>query len=43
MTGIPCIVMEGDVADERDFPDGARRTRLGAFIEQWEHGRVRTG
>ncbi len=31
--GIPCIVMEGDMADERDFPEAAWRTRLEAFLE----------
>jgi benzoyl-CoA reductase/2-hydroxyglutaryl-CoA dehydratase subunit BcrC/BadD/HgdB len=39
--GIPCIVMEGDMADERDFAEGGWRTRLEAFIETIEGGRRR--
>ncbi len=31
--GIPCIVMEGDMADERDFAEAGWRTRLEAFLE----------
>ena len=34
--GIPCIVMEGDMADERDFADAGWRTRLEAFLETIE-------
>lgn len=36
--GIPCIVMEGDMADERDFAEGGWRTRLEAFLETIEGG-----
>ncbi len=36
--GIPCIVMEGDMADERDFGEGGWRTRLEAFLERIEGG-----
>ncbi len=35
--GIPCIVTEGDMADERDFAEGAWHTRLEAFLERLEH------
>lgn len=34
--GIPCIVMEGDMADERDFAGAGWRTRLEAFLETIE-------
>lgn len=40
--GIPCIVVEGDMADERDFAEGSWRTRLGAFLEGFHSGRGRT-
>lgn len=40
--GIPCIVVEGDMADERDFAEGGWRTRLGAFLEGFQSGRGRT-
>jgi len=36
--GIPCILMDGDMADERDFAEGAWRTRLAAFVEQLDNG-----
>ncbi|MGE5188704.1 MAG: 2-hydroxyacyl-CoA dehydratase subunit D [Gemmatimonadota bacterium] len=36
--GVPCIVIEGDMADERDFAEGAWRTRLEAFLETIEGG-----
>ncbi|HEY5997030.1 MAG TPA: 2-hydroxyacyl-CoA dehydratase family protein, partial [Candidatus Deferrimicrobiaceae bacterium] len=41
--GIPCIVMEADMADERDFAEARWRTRLDAFLERIEadHGRER--
>ncbi|MDH3384095.1 MAG: 2-hydroxyacyl-CoA dehydratase [Deltaproteobacteria bacterium] len=32
--GIACILMDGDMADERDFIEGAWHTRLEAFVEQ---------
>jgi benzoyl-CoA reductase/2-hydroxyglutaryl-CoA dehydratase subunit BcrC/BadD/HgdB len=35
--GIPCILMDGDMADERDFAEGAWRTRLEAFVEQLDN------
>lgn len=31
--GIPCIVIEGDMADDREFSEGGWRTRVGAFLE----------
>ena len=34
--GIPCIVMEADMADERDFAAAGWRTRLEAFLETIE-------
>ncbi|GAB4366990.1 MAG: 2-hydroxyacyl-CoA dehydratase subunit D [Deltaproteobacteria bacterium] len=37
-TGIPCIVVEGDMADERDFSEGSWNTRLGAFLEGFPSG-----
>ena len=40
--GVPCILVEGDMADERDFAEGAWRTRLEAFIERLEN-RTDTG
>lgn len=40
--GIPCIVVEGDMADERDFSEGAWKTRLGAFLEGFQSGQGRT-
>lgn len=40
--GIPCIVVEGDMADERDFAEGRWRTRLGAFLEGFQSGRGRS-
>ncbi len=42
-SGIPCIVMEADMADERDFADGPWRTRLEAFLERIEGNRERMG
>ncbi len=39
--GIPCIVMEADMADERDFAEGVWRTRLEAFLERIEADRGR--
>ena len=41
--GIPCILMDGDMADERDFAEGGWRTRLEAFVERLdnEHHRGR--
>ncbi len=36
--GIPCIVMEGDMADERDFAEAGWRTRLEAFLETIDGG-----
>ena len=43
--GIPCILREGDRADERDFAEGGWRTRLEAFVERLdnEHHRGRRG
>ena len=38
--GVPCILVEGDMADERDFSGGAWGTRLEAFIERLDN---RTG
>lgn len=32
--GIPCIVVDADMADERDFAEGAWHTRLEAFFER---------
>ena len=32
--GVPCMLLDGDMADERDFAEGAWRTRLEAFIER---------
>lgn len=37
--GIPCIVLEGDMADERDFAEEGWRTRLEAFLETIEGGK----
>jgi len=36
--GIPCIVVECDMADERDFAEGSWNTRLGAFLEGFQSG-----
>jgi len=36
--GIPCIVIEGDMADERDFAEAGWRTRLEAFLETIDGG-----
>jgi benzoyl-CoA reductase/2-hydroxyglutaryl-CoA dehydratase subunit BcrC/BadD/HgdB len=30
--GIECILMDGDMADERDFAEGGWRIRLEAFV-----------
>ena len=35
--GIACILMDGDMADERDFAEGGWRTRLEAFVEQLDN------
>ena len=35
--GIPCIVVDGDMADERDFAEGSWNTRLEAFLERLEN------
>ncbi len=42
-SGIPCIVMEADMADERDFAHGAWQTRLEAFLERIEENRGTKG
>lgn len=34
---IACILMDGDVGDERDFAEGGWRTRLEAFVEQLDN------
>jgi len=39
--GIPCILMDGDMADERDFAEGGWRTRLEAFVERLDNGHHR--
>src|SRR4030067_1701663 len=43
--GIPCILMDGDMADERDFAEGGWRNRPEAFGEQLgnEHRRGARG
>lgn len=41
--GIPCIVMEADMADERDFAEAGWRTRLEAFLETIEGAQGREG
>ncbi len=42
--GIPCIVVDGDMADERDFAEGPWHTRIEAFLERienrWDPGRT---
>lgn len=35
--GVPCILLNGDMTDERDFAGGAWGTRLEAFIERLEN------
>ncbi len=39
--GIPCIVVEGDMADERDFAEAGWNNRLGAFLEGFQSARGR--
>ncbi|HBO69486.1 MAG TPA: hypothetical protein DD658_04810 [Deltaproteobacteria bacterium] len=39
--GIPCIVIEGDMADDREFAEGGWRTRVGAFLEGYSIDRRR--
>lgn len=39
--GIPCIVIEGDMADDREFSEGGWRTRVGAFLEGYTIDRRR--
>ncbi len=36
--GVPCIVVDGDMADERDFAFAGWRTRLEAFVDTIERG-----
>ncbi|TFG58399.1 MAG: 2-hydroxyacyl-CoA dehydratase, partial [Deltaproteobacteria bacterium] len=35
--GVPCILMDGDMADERDHAAGSWRTRLEAYLERLEN------
>jgi benzoyl-CoA reductase/2-hydroxyglutaryl-CoA dehydratase subunit BcrC/BadD/HgdB len=35
--GVPCILMDGDMADERDHASGGWRTRLEAYLERLEN------
>ncbi|NNG47000.1 MAG: 2-hydroxyglutaryl-CoA dehydratase [Deltaproteobacteria bacterium] len=35
--GVPCILMDGDMADERDHAAGGWRTRLEAYLERLEN------
>lgn len=32
--GIPCLILDGDMADERDFAEAGWRTRIEAFLER---------
>jgi len=34
--GVPCILMDGDMADKRDHAAGGRRSRLEAILERME-------